>query len=86
MLMIIVIAYIIVWCTKYVAQVYEIHEEDFCVMHLHKSDKAGTVFIAKDVTDKYGVEVQEQVCRLLPSPVMDNRERYHFAEAVPEAE
>ena len=57
MLMIIVIAYIIVWCTKYVAQVYEIHEEDFCVMHLHKSDKAGTAFFAKDVTDKYGVVV-----------------------------
>ena len=57
-------------------------------MHLHKSDQRGAVFNAKDVADtgtcKFGVISNEQILKILPAPVMDNSERYHFAEVIPE--
>ena len=71
---------------KYVAQVTEIHRDtDYYVTHLHKSDSKGTIFIAKDLTDKYGWVEESQIVRKLPSPTMDNRERYHFTVPIPEA-
>ena len=60
---------------KYVAQVIDIQESEFHVIHYHKSDERGTLFVAKDVTDKYGWVEEKQIVRKLPAPVMDNRSR-----------
>lgn len=70
---------------KFVALVTEVHDTEIYVTHLHKSDKQGKVFVAKDLTDKYGVVAKDQVIKLLPLPSMDNRERYIFSEAISEA-
>ena len=70
---------------KYVAQVIDIQDREFHVILYHKSDERGTVSVAKDVTDKYGWVEEKQIVRKLPAPVMDNRERYHFAVLIQEA-
>lgn len=70
---------------KYVVQITEIQDNEYYVSHLHKSDSNGTIFVAKDVTDKYGWVEESQIVQKLPSPTMDNRERYHFAVPIPEA-
>lgn len=69
---------------KFVALVTEVHEKEVYVTHLHKGDKEGKVYVARDLTDKYGVVTEDQIVKLLPSPFMDNRERYIFSDAIPE--
>ena len=50
--------------------------------HLRKNDDKGKVFVAKDLTDKYGVVVESQIVKLLPLAHMDSRGHFHFAEPI----
>ena len=50
-----------VYCSYY-NTITEIHDQEFSVMHLHKSDQRGAVFIAKDVADKFDIQ---KCCKLL---------------------
>ena len=49
---------------------------EFCVTHLHKYDSRGLIFVGKDRTNKHGWVAISQISRKMPSPTMDNHERY----------
>lgn len=68
---------------KYVAQVINAHDEEYTIMHLHKGDSEGMMYVAKDHTDKYGIALQEQIVKILPTPTMDNRGKIPFLYSYP---
>ncbi|KAJ8051205.1 hypothetical protein HOLleu_04685 [Holothuria leucospilota] len=70
---------------RYVAQIINMEGNEVQVVHYYKRDTVGCVFIIKERTDNYGAVSRSQIIKILPTPNADNKERFHFIQAIPEA-